>query len=369
MACSSAPLGIRATGRLIGLFSFDIGYEVDLEHARRLADAGELRDLDHRRAAPPYLGYTTPPLRIPLGRRTVSVGEGQADATVTAVVHDFGAVTIVLTVPLACDIAALPPLTATLTGAGPLEDAARELLRGLAERVRPAVTKPGLNPFVEDYYVIQVDRLEPALPVPVLLARAGPVLASALRCEANPLAEGETEDALRTRLSYYPDDLLVMDWNVALVLDTDYADAVNVFEFLNVQLLELRYYDALLDGQVAEFFARAAHPAPLLRRYRTYRRTIEELSAIRLDVATIFERIDNAFKLSGDLYLAKVYARTAERLSLRAWEDSVARKLDVLRDLYGVLVQRVTTARAEALELTIILLIAVELAILLGGWK
>ncbi|HLK12172.1 MAG TPA: hypothetical protein VKW76_12410 [Candidatus Binatia bacterium] len=368
MAPPFAPLGIRTTGRLIGLFSFDVGYEVDLEHARRLAAAGEVRELAHRRAAPPYLGYTTPPLRIPLGTRAVVVGEQRAEATVTGIVHDFGAVTIALDVPLACDVAALPALTATLTGAGPLEDAARELLRALADRLRPAVTKPGLNAFVEDYYVIQLDRLEPPLPVPALLARAGPVLASALRCEANPLADAEVEDALRTRLSYYPEDLVVMDWNVALVLDADYADAANVFEFLNVQLLELRFYDALLDARVAEFYARTAGPAPRLRRYTTYRRTIEELAAIRLDVTTIFERIHNALKLSGDLYLAKVYARTAERLSLRAWEDSVAGKLDVLRDLYNVLVERVTTARAEALELTIIVLIVVELAVLLAGW-
>ena len=78
--------------------------------------------------------------------------------------------------------------------------------------------------------------------------------------------------------------------------------------------------------------------------------------------------IHNALKLSGDLYLAKLYTRTAERLGLRAWEESVAGKLQVLQSLYDVMVERVATARAEALELTIVVLIVVELGLFLAGW-
>ena len=172
----------------------------------------------------------------------------------------------------------------------------------------------------------------------------------------------------RTQLSYYPDDLVVTEWNVALVVDdVDYADTVNVLEHLNVQLLELRYYDDVLDRFMSDAFARATAPPrglPLL--HRPYRRAVTELTAIRLDVAGIVERVHNALKLSGDLYLAKVYTRTAERLALRAWEESVGRKLDVLEQIHNLLLERATTARGEALELTIIVLIVMEIALLLG---
>src|SRR5262249_13960720 len=159
--------------------------------------------------------YTTPPLRAPLGVHTVQVGDALVTATATATIHEFAAVTIRFQVPLACDLAALPGLTATLTGAGPLEDAGRRLVDELRTRIEPAVAKPGRNAFVEDYYVIQLDRTEPAMPVPALIAQARGVLASALRCEASPLADAEVDDALRTQLSYYPDDLVLTDWNVA----------------------------------------------------------------------------------------------------------------------------------------------------------
>src|SRR5262249_56013624 len=120
--------------------------------------------------------------------------------------------------------------------------------------------------------------------------------------------------------------------NISLVVDdADYADAVNVLEYLNVQLLELRYYDDVLDRYMAETFALATRRRtpglPLL--HRPYRRAVTELAAIRMDVAGIIERIHNALKLSGDLYLAKVYNRTPQRPALHACEESVGPTLDV----------------------------------------
>ena len=361
---------MRLLGQLIGLFTFDVGYEIDLPRAQALVSEGERETTtSRRRAAPAHLAYATPPVRAPLGTREVRVGSTIVTATASARIHEFGAVTILLQSPLDCALEALPELTSTLAGVGPMEIAARELLERLHERIRPTVTKPGLNPFVEDYYVIQVDRLEPPATVPELLAQGRRILASALRCEATPLSDAETDEVFRTQLSYYPDDLVVTEWNVALVIDdVDFADTVNVLEYLNVQLLELRFYDDVLERYMAETFALATAPArgwPLL--HRPYRRAVTELAAIRLDVAGIIERVHNALKLAGDLYLAKIYTRTADRLALRAWEESVGRKLDVLQQSHALLIERVTNARSEALEVIIIVLIALEIILFLLG--
>ena len=362
---------MRLLGQLIGLFTFDVGYEIDLTRTQALVSEGERETTtSRRRAAPAHLAYATPPVRAPLGTREVRVGSTIVTATASARIHEFGAVTILLQSPLDCALEALPELTSTLAGVGPMEIAARELLERLHERIRPTVTKPGLNPFVEDYYVIQVDRLEPPATIPELLAQGRRILASALRCEASPLSDAETDEVFRTQLSYYPDDLVVTEWNVALVIDdVDFADTVNVLEYLNVQLLELRFYDDVLERYMAETFAlatkRRTPGLPLL--HRPYRRAVTELAAIRMDVAGIIERVHNALKLSGDLYLAKLYGRTAERLALRAWEESVGRKLDVLQQIHDLLHERVTTARGEALEVIIILLIALEIVLFLVG--
>ena len=71
-------------------------------------------------------------MRVPLGHaRGRAVGAETVTATASARIHEFGAVSILLQSPLDLELDALPALTSTLTGAGPLEDAARELLEQL----------------------------------------------------------------------------------------------------------------------------------------------------------------------------------------------------------------------------------------------
>jgi len=362
---------MRVVGRLIGLFSFDIGDEIRLQDVRGLVREAAAGTLEKSRAAPVHLAYAVPPLRLPLPDRDVLLhGGARATATTGAWVHEFGAATIVLESPLACEVSELPGLAAGLTGTASLEESAREALGELVSRIAPAVVRPEAGAaMMEDYWVVQVDRFEPAATIEEVLSAHGPELAAAVRGESRPLSRPEADEILRGALRYYPEDLLLADWNVAFVVDTSWHDAVAILEFLNVQLVELRWYDALLDRRIADVGSRArglGRPSFLARPLHA---AIDELSAIRIDMARIFERIHNSLKLGGDLYLAKVYAQTAQRLGLESWERSVARKLEVVQELSAILVQRAATARAELLEITVIVLIAVEIAISLVGHR
>ena len=79
---------MRLEGQLIGLFSFDIGYEIDLERSRRLVASAEKAGLEKRRAAPAYVAYAKAPLLASLGQRDVQLGDALVTATVSAVLHD-----------------------------------------------------------------------------------------------------------------------------------------------------------------------------------------------------------------------------------------------------------------------------------------
>ena len=88
---------MRLLGQLIGLFTFDVGYEIDLPRAQALVSEGERETTTpRRRAAPAHLAYATPPVRAPLGTRDVRVGSTIVTATASARIHEFGAVTILL---------------------------------------------------------------------------------------------------------------------------------------------------------------------------------------------------------------------------------------------------------------------------------
>jgi hypothetical protein len=72
------------------------------------------------------------------------------------------------------------------------------------------------------------------------------------------------------------------------------------------------------------------------------------------------ERLENAVKIIGDFYLARLYQGAVRRFRLPAWQDAVLRKQRLLAGVHQLLNDAADTRRAELLELTIILLILWE---------
>jgi hypothetical protein len=64
------------------------------------------------------------------------------------------------------------------------------------------------------------------------------------------LSEQEAEESTGRYLSYYEDDLVVIDWDAALVIDekAHFEDTLYVMELANLQLAELEAYDRILDA-------------------------------------------------------------------------------------------------------------------------
>ena len=118
------------------------------------------------------------------------------------------------------------------------------------------VTRPRASFLSEDYLILAVHELETPLDADALLAARGVQLAQMLRGETAALSAQEQDEVLRNRLSYLSNDLVIPTWNAAFVYDTEAgaAAALELFEFTNSQLLEFRYYDTLLDAELARLY-------------------------------------------------------------------------------------------------------------------
>jgi len=57
---------------------------------------------------------------------------------------------------------------------------------------------------------------------------------------------------IRTPIRYFDNDLFLAEWNAAFVYDPKFQDTVEVLEFLNIQVLELRFFDRLLHEAIEE---------------------------------------------------------------------------------------------------------------------
>ena len=82
---------------------------------------------------------------------------------------------------------------------------------------------------------------------------------------------------------------------------------------------------------------------------------------------TVPYNVDNALKLYGDQYLARVHRAAGESCGFADWHQSVQRKLETLERVHEKVHGEAADLRMETLEWIVILLIAGEIALSLGG--
>ena len=355
-------------GQVAAFFAFDIGYEVSLEKLSAMVATTPIRPLSRKKQTPTYLQYTRPPQILHIGLVT---GHFAVPGNIQATVFDFGAASISYRWPLAqndpISLDQLPQLSQDLYALN-LEAHALEQVEALIKRIEPAILRPSLSGMSEDYYLYIIEKLDQPIKTEQFITQYRSILAQTLRFETAPLSKTQQEDALSQMISYYDNDLTMVDWNAAIIYDCDYEDTANVLELLNVELLEARYIDAKLDQRIADFHSQAARskqfPIPL----RTpYKQAIGELAELRLESSLLYERVENALKLVGDLFLARLYWGAAQKFQLHEWDRVIARKLEILSDYYDMLTDRVHTLQSQALEIVIVIMILVELVMAFVG--
>jgi hypothetical protein len=350
------------SGTLHAYVAFDWGEEIHLDQARRLQPT-ESQELARRRRTPASIAYRPAPLRYLIAMPNLNVPEldGTA-ATAEAKVFDFGAVSVAIHLPFTLSRANLVRLAAALSEPGALIEAVRAAVEPLYSALSPAIDKPHFSKLSEEYFVFQ---LAPGPPLPepaALVSRHVDWLAAMARLEADPLSAEEAASAVQARISYSPGDLLVAEWSAAVLVDRDCEETLQVIEFANVQLLEFRFLDDLLDDRLADAY-RLIHrlARSWLPFWRLHDRTLRALGELKIDVNSIYERTGNVLKLVGDQYLARVYQIVSGRFHLHEWSQSIERSLAVVQSVYQVVSDQSATYRAEFLEILIIALILFEI--------
>ncbi|HEV7778073.1 MAG TPA: hypothetical protein VGO76_14485 [Luteibacter sp.] len=370
----NAPAITIRSGELVALRLFDIAYAIDLTRSESLwaAHVGGSTSRTRLASTPTKaVAFGVPPLRLSLDPVTLLLGTQDVAAEVSVRLYDFGVAALAVRVPVTdvpWDIFAAR-FNALDQAVGPNDPAEfwTELLGRVRSVVAAALDRPALDTRLqEDYLIGTVHALDEPLDAAALGERVD--LAALLSGETRPLSTASRRDLLSRSFSYYDDDLVVLTWDRAFVYeprgDSDVAD---VIEVANAQLVEFRYYDTLLDDELPRMYERveAARHAVSLLASRRFAHLARHLYTLVAEVTQLTEKVDNALQVTEDVYLARVYTSALSVFRVPTLSASVDRKLSIIRDTYAALYDEASSRRAELLEITIVLLIVLEIAVTL----
>lgn len=339
-------------------YCFDVAEEIFLNKIEKIFGAApEKSSLKFTRLAPAYLQYREAPLLVSLGTEKIGAGEFVR----TAKVYDFGVITIRFSLPLTnLDEKDLLRVSEAYIENKELEAHARQVMTQVKEEIRTALVNPtpASEDFWEDYTVFFVHETAQSLKGTDFLGKHRELVARIVKGEKRKLSVHEQADAVKYFISYYENDIAIIDWNAAFVYDPQQGfEVLDVLEYAVIELLELRAYDTLLDQALDKAYDD-------LSKKRVKRTTLRNLSQVRLDVASVVEKVENCLKLVGDLYLAKVYNTAAARFYLDRWKRSVKEKLDTIESMYKVLYDRIQTGRMMVLEFLIVVFFIIDLVLI-----
>lgn len=347
---------------------FDVAYAIDLARAERLGRAPAARLAMESAQSATALEFPRAPLHVALGRRPVALASGERTAEASAHVFDYGVISVRyrVEIPPGTPLQALVPLAEELLE-GPttaLDEQARRLAQEVAAALGDALEKPFTWQGLETYQVFFIRSFEGGVvPASRLLAEA-PIPALLLG-ETSPvsLSAAERQDVLSHQFSYLETDLAVIHWNSALVVEPGgLEDVPDLLEFATAHLLELRYYDDLLDRELHRIYDELEAGGGTLMHMitRKYRRLQRYTAALLLDLSETIERLENAVKIVGDFYLARVYQAAVRRFRLSAWQETVLRKQKLVAEVNDLTGDVADTSRSELMEIVVILLISYE---------
>jgi hypothetical protein len=180
------------------------------------------------------------------------------------------------------------------------------------------------------------------------------------------LSKQEADESTGRFLSYYEHDLVVIDWDAALIIDApqNFDETLYVMELANLQLAELEAYDRILDDSLERSYRDLS-----ARPFRARPGMLRELREIRIDLARFSDELSNITKFFGDWHLARIYQKLSTRFHLTDWQRVIDDKLKTLDELYAIFKQDVNNRLMLALEIMIVVLFVIDLVVLIMGLK
>jgi hypothetical protein len=352
-------------GSVLVLIQFDVCEEIKLDSLRDIFGARR-QEASFKHPAPGYVRFQRPPVVEPVEPMILESGE-RLDVQIKY--YDYGVLSVVFELPFSGDWDTLVRLAGRWVWDTDFTSFAQKIVKQKIERARPALVKLYDSWLHEDYFVFHVREIAGNPPAAELLATQGGRIAQIVRGENVPLSDGEQQEIMQSKISYYPNDLAVISWNAAFLYDSTAGaeTVIQLLEYANSQLLEFRHYDELLTRELQSVYDFMENGSMgIAARWRTAKRA-SRLHTVLLDVGELTERADNAIKFLSDMYSARLYKVAALKIGVTDYKNLVNEKVHTAEELYRFMIDQFHQSRAFVLELMVVIILIIDLIWLFKG--
>ena len=366
-------------GEVIYLYAYNVAYEANIaEIEKRMLGTAERLRLGRLKDAPrSFPAYR--PLTIQIEDVQIEGPEGPVALSTSVKLFSVGVISVKARIPVSCrriaDLVAFRDLR--LRDNTTLDDRIREIAARMFEDMKPHLDTPVaaleqpevytvfcLNPPLGDAAAAEPASLES---IETWLGDHEREVAALLSGETDAacLSQQEVQETMKYKYSYYEHDLAVVEWDTAFLVDTPEGcqDTLYVLEMANLQLEELKVYDAKLDAVLDKAYD-DVEAVVRPHAFRNRQRVLAELREIRMDLTKVADEVSNTTKFFGDWHLARIYMGCTARFHLAEREGVVSQKLRSLDGLYTMLQQDSMNRAMLLLEMTIVALFVIDLVII-----
>ncbi len=357
-------------GEVVYVYAFDVAYEMIRQPVRELLGQSVAQfAVDASKRSPRHLFFYRPQMvRLPSLERIGPSGPVRVERVVKLL--PVGAISITMRVPFEVErIEDLVCYHDLQFSNGSLHAEVRSLAEEVRRELSPYYIRPMSQLADEEAYTVfciespLIGEDGTSLNAENWWRANRRAVASLLTQEPDidHLSRQEADESTGRYLSYYEHDLVVIDWDAALILDErqNFDETLYVMELANLQLAELEAYDRILDNSLERAY-RDLSSRPIRGRVNILR----ELRELRIDLARFSDELSNITKFFGDWHLARIYENISARFHLTDWHRTLDGKLKTLDDLYQLLNHDRINRWMLILEVTIVLLFVIDLVIL-----
>ncbi len=371
LSISSSPSVRGYSGQVVYLFAFDVAYEMPRTPLRELLGQPVAQfSVDASKRSPRQLFFYKPQMvRLQPVQR---VGpQGPVSVQFIIKLLPVGAISISVHVPFT--VSAIEDLVGyhdLQFSSGPLNTEVRQLAETIRTELASYFIRPVPQLVEEEAYTVfclespMSNGVGETIPAESWLHNNRRKIAALLTQESNPesLSRQESDESTMRHLSYYEQDVVVVDWDAALIVDDkkNFEETLYLMELANLQLAELEAYDRLLDDALDRAYRDLREAA-----WHQRRNVLGDLREIRIDMTRLSDELSNITKFFGDWHMARIYQNLASRFHLADWHRTIDEKLNTLDDLYQLLHHDENNRWMLILEITIVLLFIIDVLIIL----